>query len=340
MTQWPFVSIVVPVFNGSRTIEDLLRSLVELDYPSELYEIIVVDNHSQDDTPQKVQQYPVELLYEHEVQSSYAARNRGVKAAQGDIIALTDADCVVAPTWLRHLLADHSNPRWGGFAGGLYPHLPRTCVARHLAKVGYLALSSLQQSFFAPATIGERLCSWLEVTDYRSEISLPSNLANPPTANVAYRREVFETIGFFDARLTSCGDLDFAWRMQTQTGWQVKIVPEAAVYHQHRQSLSEMARLYRKVGWGYSLVALKYARNAARVARWMALENLALIALAIPKNIVVLFTRLLQRPFRCADDLYLRSPIFSLVGTVSYYYGRFVGARKGRQWLAEKSSQS
>jgi glycosyltransferase involved in cell wall biosynthesis len=90
MPEWPFASIVVPVFNGGDTIDDLLRSLLALNYPQELCEIIVVDNDSNDDTPQRVQQYPVTLLYESEIHSYFAARNRGIRAARGDIIVSTD----------------------------------------------------------------------------------------------------------------------------------------------------------------------------------------------------------------------------------------------------------
>ncbi|MCP4538077.1 MAG: glycosyltransferase [Chloroflexi bacterium] len=335
MTQWPSVSIIVPVFNGSRTIEHTLRTLLALDYPGGQYEIIIVDNNSQDDTPQKVQQYPVKLIYERQMQSSYAARNKGIKAARGDIVAFTDADCVIPSGWLRHLLAEHNDPQWGGFASGLDPYMPRTHVEQHLGQVGYLALYALQRPFFAPATIGERLFSHFTLTNYRSEISLPfDNLVSPPTANVAYRRQVFDTIGLFDVRLTSCGDLDLAWRAQTQTDWRINVAPQAAIYHQHRTSLPGLAKLYRKNGWGYGLVALKHAQNTARVARWMKLESLTLIALTTLKHLLILLTRLVRRPFRRADALYLRSPIFNLVANVNYYYGRLTAARKGNKWLS------
>jgi glycosyltransferase involved in cell wall biosynthesis len=95
---WPFVSIIVPVYNGSRTIDALLTSLLALDYPPDQHEILIVDNKSTDDTRQRIQRYPVTLLEETEIQGSYAARNRGIEAAQGEILAFTDADCVVEPT--------------------------------------------------------------------------------------------------------------------------------------------------------------------------------------------------------------------------------------------------
>ena len=217
MADRPFASIIVPVFNGSATIDTLLQSLVTLNYPREHYEIIVVDNNSHDDTPQRVQQYPVRLLNEYELQSSYAARNRGIKAAKGKIIAFSDAACVAHPDWLSSLLADFENPRWGGFAGGFEVYQPLTDVQRHMAKVGAhcLAPTFKQQPFLAPQSRGEMLCSRFRFLDYRAVIPLPTNLINAPTGNVAYRREVFDKVGDFDVRLTSCGDLDLAWRVQS-----------------------------------------------------------------------------------------------------------------------------
>ena len=166
MVDWPFTSIVVPVFNAGDTIDKLLRSLVTLNYPRERYEIIVVDNDSQDDSPQRAQQYPVKLLHELDIQSSYAARNRGIRAAKGDIIAFTDADCVAHLDWLRNLLADYEDHHWGGFAGGLGAYQPRTDVQRHLTNIGWFTPSFNQSSSsFVPQSKGERLCSRIKFLD-------------------------------------------------------------------------------------------------------------------------------------------------------------------------------
>jgi glycosyltransferase involved in cell wall biosynthesis len=64
---WPFVSIIVPVYNGSRTIDALPSSLLTLDYPADRHEILIVDNKSTDDTRERVQRYPVTLLEETEI---------------------------------------------------------------------------------------------------------------------------------------------------------------------------------------------------------------------------------------------------------------------------------
>lgn len=339
MADWPFVSIIVPVLNGSATIDELLQSLMVLNYPRAQYEVIVVDNNSQDDTPQRIQQYPVKLLYEHQIQSSYAARNRGIKAARGEIIAFTDAACVVHPDWLSHLLADHEDLRWGGFAGGLEAYQPLTDLQRHMANVEAhcLAPAFKQQPFLAPQSRGERLCSRFRFLDYRAAIHLPSNLINAPTGNVAYRRQIFDEIGYFDVRLTSCGDLDFAWRVQTQTTWQIKIVPDALIYYQYRRDLSGVAKQFRKNGWGYGLLALKSGANPQRMARQIGIESMLLIGLAIASHSCSFAVRLLRSLLnRSFDSLYLKSSLFTMVRSTNFYYGRLTAARRGNGWLSQR----
>ena len=100
----PLISVIVPVYNSSGCIAELIGSLLDQDYPKELYEVIVVDNNSSDDTVSIIEKHPfVTLLRETETQSSYAARNTGIKAANHALLAFTDADCVATEQWLRWL---------------------------------------------------------------------------------------------------------------------------------------------------------------------------------------------------------------------------------------------
>ena len=115
----PFISIVIPVYNGSQIIGHLLDSIQRLDYPVDRYQVLVVDNNSSDDLERVVAGYPVELLHERNVQSSYAARNLGARQARGEIVAFTDADCRVHPQWLRRLQVAFRDPAVGGAAGDL-----------------------------------------------------------------------------------------------------------------------------------------------------------------------------------------------------------------------------
>ena len=96
-------SVVVPVFNAEHFIERCLRSLIRQTYPADRYEIIVVDNNSSDRSAEiaaKVGQ--VRLLQEAE-QGSYAARNTGIRAARGRVVAFTDPDCEAQADWLEKI---------------------------------------------------------------------------------------------------------------------------------------------------------------------------------------------------------------------------------------------
>lgn len=98
----PFVSVIVPVFNDEKRIEICIKKLLNQTYPKDKYEIIIVDNNSTDNTPNIIKKYPVKLLFERKIQSSYASRNKGLKEAKGEIIAFTDSDCQPKEDWLKN----------------------------------------------------------------------------------------------------------------------------------------------------------------------------------------------------------------------------------------------
>jgi len=93
----PRASVVVPVFNAVGEIGRLVESLLAQDYPRDRFEIVVVDNGSTDGTAGSVAGFPVKLLKETDVQSSYAARNRALAEVTGEWVAFTDADCFAPP---------------------------------------------------------------------------------------------------------------------------------------------------------------------------------------------------------------------------------------------------
>jgi glycosyltransferase involved in cell wall biosynthesis len=97
-----FISVVVPALNEEKYIEQCLSSLSAQSYPTNLYEIIVVDNGSTDRTSEIARGFGVKLVYEAE-RSVSLARHRGAQEASGEIIAGTDADAVAPPTWLEEI---------------------------------------------------------------------------------------------------------------------------------------------------------------------------------------------------------------------------------------------
>ena len=94
------ISIIVPVYNTSNYVERCMTALLEQDYPRDHYEIIAVDNGSSDDSRQRLSRYPV-LVIDEPRRGSYAARNAGVRASSGRLLAFTDSDCAPCKGWLR-----------------------------------------------------------------------------------------------------------------------------------------------------------------------------------------------------------------------------------------------
>jgi len=96
-------SVIVPFYNEERYITHCLDALTQQDFDPSQHEIIFVDNGSTDASCEIVKRYPqVKLLHEKK-KGSYAARNKGIRASQGEVIVFTDADCVVGRDWLKNI---------------------------------------------------------------------------------------------------------------------------------------------------------------------------------------------------------------------------------------------
>lgn len=225
----PFVSVIVPVLNGEGTIADCLTSLLKMDYPQERWEILVVDNGSTDRTAEIVQAYPVVLLRE-ERRGAAAARNRGIEASRGEILAFTDADCVVSTGWLRELAQAFEDKSVAGVEGEIVAYPPRTAVERYAARIGSLSRNKRLSSAFPQYMI---------------------------TADVAFRREVFQRIGLFDTRFPGAGgeDVDFSWRFFWETDFKLRHASKAVVFHRHRLTSWEL--FTQRIGYGYARALLR-----------------------------------------------------------------------------------
>ncbi len=120
----PSVSVVVPYFNSADYIEACLEGLAGQQGVEGGYEVILIDNGSQDGSPDIVARHPEVLHLAESTPGAYAARNTGIRAARAPIIALTDADCVAAPDWLSTIQARLREPEVGALVGQV--HYPST----------------------------------------------------------------------------------------------------------------------------------------------------------------------------------------------------------------------
>ncbi len=216
---FPCVSVIIPAYNARSTLRSCLDSVMKLDYPKEKLDIILVNNNSTDSTEDIARSYPITVLREENVQSSYAARNRGIKEAKGELIAFTDADCVVTPSWVKYLVRDWRDKSIGCFCGEIEAYQPTSIVEKFSARVGIL----------------------------RQEWALSNTyLPFAQTANSAFRKVVFDKIGLFISEMVTGGDGEMAWRMQKKLGLTIKYIPEAVVYHKHRSTVIGLFRQFKK----------------------------------------------------------------------------------------------
>jgi glycosyltransferase involved in cell wall biosynthesis len=209
----PSVSVIVPVYNAERTLEDCMDSVLELDYPRESKELIFVDNSSTDGTAEILRRSPGEsrILFERK-RGPAAARNKGIMNSMGDVIAFTDSDCVVDKDWLRKIVMPLQN-EGVGIVGG------RILATRPCNKV---------------EEFGET------IHDHGKAI----NEYKPPyvmTMNWASRRSVLNEVGLFDERFIRGQDVDLSWRI-FQKGYRLVYEPEAVVRHRNERTLSGLFR--------------------------------------------------------------------------------------------------
>jgi len=214
---WPRVSVVVCSYNGARTIGDCLDGLARLDYPD--YEVIVVDDGSRDATAAIAHRYAPVLIQTPNRGLSHA-RNAGLAAATGEIVAYIDDDARPDPQWLRYLAATFMSTAHAGVGG---PNIAppgdgpiAECVARAPGGPVHVLLNDREAEHI-------------------------------PGCNMAFRKSCLEAIGGFDPQFRTAGDdVDVCWRL-LERGWTLGFHSAALVWHHRRNSL----RTYWKQQIGY-----------------------------------------------------------------------------------------
>jgi GT2 family glycosyltransferase len=239
-SDWPMISVVVCSYNGSRTIRDALEWLGRLEYPS--YEVIVIDDGSTDATAQIAREFGVKMINTPNNGLSHA-RNLGLAAAAGEIVAYTDDDAYPDPHWLTYLALAFTSTDHAGIGG---PNIPpigdgplAACVANAPGGPIHVLLSD---------DVAEHI----------------------PGCNMAFRKERLQAIGGFDPQFRRAGDdVDVCWRLQ-ERGWTLGFSAPAMVWHHRRNSIR--AYLRQQIGYGdaEALLERKWPEkyNAAGHVSW------------------------------------------------------------------------
>ncbi len=231
----PMVSVVVCTYNGARTLNECLESLMRLDYPD--FEVILVDDGSRDATPQIAAEFPQVHVIRQENRGLSVARNVGAKAARGEIIAYTDDDCVADENWLLYLVLGMRD--------------------QNVAAIGGPNITPPSDNWIAKCVaVSPGNPSHVMLDDRRAE--------HVPGCNMAVRRDVLLNLGGFDPQYRAAGDdVDLCWRLMDQ-GYDIGFAPGAMVWHHRRCSIKTYFKQQKGYGRAEAMVQFKHPQRFSR----------------------------------------------------------------------------
>ncbi len=233
LKRYPKVSVVVASYNGDRTLRSCLDSLRRLNYPD--YEVILVDDGSTDTTQEIAAKYPEVRNIRHERNLGLSvARNSGISAATGEIVAFTDSDCRADEDWLYYIVASLLDSEFVGVGGpNLLPPEDSAVAAAVMVSPG------------GPAHV--------MLTDRQAE--------HIPGCNMAFYKWALEEIGGFDPIYTKAGDdVDVCWRLQ-QAGYRIGFSPAGFVWHYRRSTAGAYLKQQHGYGEAEALLVRKHPEN-------------------------------------------------------------------------------
>ncbi|MGQ9570970.1 MAG: glycosyltransferase [Thermodesulfovibrionales bacterium] len=215
------ISIIIPTFNSAKVLVRCLESLNNQTINNKNYEVIVVDDGSNDGTKETVAKYPVSYIYQHN-RGPAAARNNGVMHAEGDIILFTDADCEPQSTWIEKMIMPFNDPQIIGVKGA-YKTRQKELIARFV-QIEYEHKYERMKKF-----------KYIDFVD---------------TYSAGYRKDIFLKYNGFDERYprASVEDQEFSFRL-SHDGHKMVFNPDAVVFHKHSASLMDYLKKKYKIAF-------------------------------------------------------------------------------------------
>jgi len=313
----PKISVVIPTFNRSKLLPDLIAGLSEQSLDRVEFEVIVVDNGSTDNTFALLTDLIPTLAINLRVVSNpdcdrgpAPARNLGVQVSHGDIIAFTDSDCRPAPDWLARGVAAFRDEN----------------VAMATGPVDFKPEQRSRLSLFARKTM---VCD-REHPTY-------------PTANAFYRRSVFQQHSGFNTELSfpdilgqtvEAADTDLAWRIK-EAGERNLFIKDAIVYHEVEVMgtwwwLIEPTRLFlvpalvkSHPGLREALLSHGFFFYRRSIFYYLLIILIVILLVAAPTMIVLFFPLLVIAAMFKADAFKLKAIAYSglsiLLNTIKIY---------------------
>ena len=281
----PTVSIIIAVKDQPDDIVKCVRALKDLNYPRNKYEVIVVDDGSENKVADTFSPRDVRVIRQERSLGPAASRNNGAAQARGKLFAFLDADCVAGENWLTELIPFFRADGVGAVGGYVEGYYQGKSLDR------YEAVSS-------SLNMGKRL-----LLEGNSDSAF-----YVPTANMLVTRTAFEETGGFNEALFLGEDVDFCWRLR-KTGYNLVYAPYGTIAHKHRNDLLPM--LKRRFDYGTS-EAFLYRTHQDKKKTFLVSLFAALSLLALVLSVVLLSPwPLISIPIFFGIDLVRRSNMLS-----------------------------
>ncbi|QSZ67894.1 glycosyltransferase [Methanofollis aquaemaris] len=300
----PKISVIVPAKNAGTQLQPCLDALFNQSIP--VYEVILVDGNSTDDTVEIAGQYPLRIISE-DYGTVGGARQAGFEEASGDYVAYTDADCRPLPDWLEHL-SPELRRGVAGVGGGV----------RNIGSgIWEESIALALDTFLGSAnSVQDRLIP------YKKKVSSISG------CNCMYRRLDLLEVGGFDVGLPVNEDTELNRRIRRLGD--LVYTPDALVLHEQKRGLGDFARRMHFFGYGrgrnrlWDLQVAPPVLGLFVIFTYFSFFEVFLLLLLIYFGLIILFD--LAIFVRTRRPAYLLSvPVVYLVEHLSYMLGFWHG---------------
>ncbi len=229
----PRVSVVIPTFNRAGSLARLLEALDTSAAPEGGLEVVIVDDGSSDDTSRVAARFGARVLQQTNAGAA-AARDRGWRAARGEIIVFIDDDCVPAPDAIATLTATLADTAADAVGAGMRP----------VSTDGLIPQFAELEGLVDHGIASDGHIRWLV------------------TAGLAVRREALDKVGGFDLGFPGAAGEDVDLTLQLmEAGYRLMIEPSAVVYHEHRTRMRQLLSVYYRRAQVQGRLAARHSRH-------------------------------------------------------------------------------
>jgi succinoglycan biosynthesis protein ExoA len=231
---YPFITIVMPVRNEARFIQETLNQLLTQEYPQNRYEILVADGESTDETREIVREIsknnPQVVLMSNPGRLPSSGRNVGFKNGQGDIFVVVDGHCYIPDNQYFNAVVFCFEKSQADCLGrpqpldppDLTPFQKAVALAR-ASRIGHSGDSLIYSTF--------------------------EGFVSPVSNGFAYKKDVFQKVGYVDEEFDACEDVEFNYRIE-KAGLKCYMSPKLLVKYYPRENIKKLFRQMSRYGQG------------------------------------------------------------------------------------------